>query len=192
MNSLASLRKPISAILVAFALCGGPALAQAPSQALDPAALAAARDVMQAVDLHAQMRALGPSLARALDQQMRQQFTDAKMPDGLQGQVSAVLSDFLGNLNSVFTPQLEDQMAVIYARHFKVDELKRLAVVMRDPIVVRFRQEQPNMMSELIPTVLEAMKPQQQAMQAKLKQVITDWFKDHPEDKSKLRNPNAT
>jgi hypothetical protein len=113
------------------------------------------------------------------------------MPDGLQSQVSAVLTEFIGNLDSAFTPQLEDQMAGIYARHFKLDELKRLAVVMRDPIVVRFRQEQPNLMSELLPFVFEAMKPQQQAMQAKLKQVIADWIKDHPADKSKLRNPNA-
>jgi hypothetical protein len=177
-------------LILAMTLAAAPLTAQTPA-APDPATLAAARDLMAATDIQSQMRALMPRMADAVGTQLRQMFADNKMPDGLQQQLAAAIQDNMASMQGVMTPQVIDQMASIYARHFSVDELKRLSALMRDPAMEKFRAEMPNMMGEIMPIMFEAMKPQQQAFQAKMRQIIADWIKQHPEDKAKLRSPNA-
>jgi uncharacterized protein len=179
------------ALLLAAALVATPLAAQAPV-APDATTLAAARDLMTATDIQGQMKALMPRMAEAAGTQLRQMFADNKMPDGLQQQMTAAIQANMASMQDVMTPQVIDQMAMVYARHFSVDELKRLTVLMRDPVMTRYRAEMPNMMGEIMPIMFEAMKPQQQVFQAKMRQIIADWIKQHPEDKAKLRSPTAS
>lgn len=39
------------------------------------------------------------------------------------------------------------------------------------------------------PLLFKAMKPRQEALQAKMKKIITDWIAQNPEDQAKLRSP---
>lgn len=158
----------------------------------DAATLAAARELMQVTDVRGQMRELGPRTADAMGQQMRQMFNENEMPPGLSTQLSAAMQAFVGSMDSLFTPELIDRIAVIYARHFTADELRRVTVMMKDPVMLKFRAEMPGLVVEMMPMTFEAMKPQQKQFQERIRQIITDWMKQHPEDKAKLRSPTAS
>ncbi|HEY0270789.1 MAG TPA: hypothetical protein VGC10_07355 [Sphingomonas sp.] len=60
-----------------------------------------------------------------------------------------------------------------------------------DPAMQRYRAGMPNMVSDEMPILFAAMKPRQEAFQAKMKQITADWIATHPEDKSKLAHPAA-
>jgi uncharacterized protein len=179
------------ALILAAALAATPLAAQAPAQP-SPATLAAARDLMAATDIQGQMRAMMPRMAEAMGAQFRQMFANDKVPEELQQKMTAALQTHMASMQSMFTPQVIDQMATVYARHFSVDELTRLTALMRDPAMVKFRTEMPNMMGEIMPIMFAAVKPQQEAMRAQMQQIIAEWIKQHPDDKAKLRSPNAS
>jgi hypothetical protein len=179
--------------IAALAL-GGTARAQSPGATSTPdaATLSAARALMQVADVKTQMHALGPRMAQAVAQQMQKQFADSKVPEGLGAQYSAALQAFMGSLDSAFTPAVIDQMAEVYARHFSAAELRRLTALLGDPAMQRFRAEMPNVVTDEMPILFAAMKPQQEALQAKMKQITADWIKQHPADKAKLAHPIAS
>jgi hypothetical protein len=179
-------------LLLAAALTVATPMAAQAATAPDPATLAAARDLMAATDIQSQMHALMPRMAEAMGGQLRQMFTDQKMPAGLQQQITAAIQANLASMDNVITPQVIDQMATVYASHFSAEEIKRLSSLMRDPAMVKFRAEMPNMMGEIMPIMFAAMKPQQEVFRAKILKIVTDWLKQHPEDKAKFRSPAAS
>nr|WP_047165753.1 DUF2059 domain-containing protein [Sphingomonas sp. Y57] len=180
------MRTVLIAAAVAFA---SPALAET---APDAATLGAARELMQVTDVPGQMRALGPRMAEGIGQQMRLMFKDDAMPEGLRDELTAAMQAYIGSMDSYFTPAFIDQLAAIYARHFTVDELRRVTAFMKEPVMVKFREETPALMAEMLPLTFEAMKPGQQQFMEKIKQIVADWIARHPEDKAKLRSPTAS
>ena len=158
----------------------------------DPSTLVAARELMQSSDFQGQMKAMGPRVATAMEQQMHQMFKDNAIPEGLNSQLTAALKDYLGTMGEFFTPEFVDQLAGIYARHFTADELRHISVMLKDPVMQKFQREMPTLMSEMMPMMFEAMKPRQQLLQQKIKQIVTDWVANHPADKAKLRSPAAS
>jgi hypothetical protein len=48
------------------------------------------------------------------------------------------------------------------------------------------------MMAEMMPLTFEAMKPGQQQLMDRIKQIVADWMVRHPEDKAKLRSPTVS
>lgn len=178
-----------TAIFAAAIALASPAFAQAGP---DAATLAAARELMRITDVQGQMRAIGPRLAEATGQQMRLMFKDDAMPDGLRTELTAAVQAYIGSMDSIFTPTFIDQMAVLYARHFTADELRRIITLTKDPVMEKFRTEMPALMSEMMPLIFEAMKPGQEQFMAKIKQIVADWMAKHPQDKAKLRSPIAS
>jgi hypothetical protein len=173
--------------MVAMAVAlASPALAQA---APDEATLAAARELMQVSDIQGQMRAMGPRMAQSMGVQMQQMFQDNAVPEGLNTQLTAAMQAYIGTIDELFTPQLVDQLATLYARHFTAAELQRVTVMMKDPVMLKFRSELPGLMAEMMPMMFEAMKPRQEQFRQKIMQIVADWMKQHPDDKAKLRSP---
>lgn len=158
----------------------------------DTATIAAARELVSVTDAKGMMKAVGPRLADVMKTQMQQQFVDSKVPEGLQVQLTAAAQAFVGSMDTMFTPATLDSIAMIYARHFTAEELKRLTQLLQEPVMVKFRAETPAVMAEMMPVMFEAIKPQQQQFQAKIKQIMIDWIAQHPEDKAKLRSPAAS
>jgi TRAP-type C4-dicarboxylate transport system permease large subunit len=177
-------------LLIAAALVAAPFAAQAQAKP-DAAALTAAHEMMAVTDLQAQMRAVAPRIAEVTNIQMRQAFADQKVPEGLQVKITAAAQSFIGSIDGVFTPALVDQIAEIYAQHFSAAELRRLTTLLKDPAMVKFRAEMPSTMAEIMPLVMTAMRPRQQLFQGQVKQIVTEWMQQHPEDKAKLRTPAA-
>ena len=159
-----------------------------PQAPVDPARLAAAQQLMRAIDIQGQMHAVVPRLAIAAATQMIQAFGNQAPPELRQRLGSAVeLSNFTQSPD--FPQSLIDRIATIYAQHFDLVELQRLTVLMADPAMVKFRAETPVISAETMPVILEALRPQQEQLQAEMKQIVADWLRDHPEDKAKLVHP---
>ncbi|WBO21582.1 DUF2059 domain-containing protein [Sphingomonas abietis] len=157
----------------------------------DAATMAAARALMRATDIQAQMRAIGPRMGQAVTMQLQQSFADHQLPTELQSQIAGAMQDFVGSMDTMFTPQLIDQMAAIYARHFTAADLQHLSQMMQDPAMVRFRKVMPDTLAEMMPLIMTAMRPQQDAFQARIQKIVADWIQQHPEDQAKLRSPTA-
>ncbi|MET0240715.1 MAG: DUF2059 domain-containing protein [Sphingobium sp.] len=178
--------------LLAAALLAVPMAASAQTATPDAATLAAAREVMKVSDVQGQLRLMGPQMADAVAKQIESQFAGNSMPAGLQTQVTAALRDFVGSMDQIMSPAVIDEMAVVYARNFSAADLTSLAAMLKEPVMVRFREQTPAMMAELMPVIFKAMRPRQEAFNAKLKAIIADWIKTHPEDKAKFPSPTAS
>jgi hypothetical protein len=172
-------------LCVALALASPAAAQPAP----DAATLAAARRLIQASDLTGQLRAVMPQIADAALAQARRGFKSGQMPEELQSRIVAALRENMASLADVFTPELQDRMAGVYARHFSRADLDHLADLLSDPAMVRFRQGTPAMMGEIMPMMMAAMEPRQKALQTRIMKIIGDWIAAHPEDKSRLASP---
>ena len=180
----------IRALSVAVAIALSVPAAAAPSP--DAATLAAARAFMQVSDVQAQMRGMGPRMAESMGQQMRQMFQDNAVPEGLNKELTAAMQAYIGSMDTVFDPAFVDRLAALYAQHFTAEELRHLTALMKDPVMAKMRTEQPAIVAEMMPMIFEVMKPRQQLLQQKIMQIITDWMKQHPADKAKLRSPAAS
>lgn len=182
-------------IVAALILASAPGLAQAAPATgakVDAATLAAARDLMAASDMREGMRALYPRMADAMGAQMRQMFVENEVPAGLSVELTAAIQANIASMDDVFSPAFLDELALIYARHFSTEELTRIASLMRDPAMQKFRAETPAVMTEMMPMIFEALKPRQEQFQQRLRQIVADWIRAHPEDEAKLRSPVAS
>src|SRR5262249_32192124 len=153
-------------VFAAAIALASPAFAQ---PAVDADKLAAARELIKTADLPTMMRAMGPRVAESLGEQIRQTFAGHKMPAGLGKPLTAAIQASVASMDTAFTPELIDRLAMAYAQHFSTADLRHLAELMQDPVMKRYRAEAPGIMADWMPMVFEAMKPRQQALQAKLK-----------------------
>ncbi|MFW2831547.1 DUF2059 domain-containing protein [Sphingomonas sp. ID0503] len=169
-----------------------PAPAKAVQAAPDAGTLAAAREFMATTDIRGQMRAIMPKVSEAARANVQQMFGQNAVPEGLQTEFMVAIRAHMATFDGVFTPELIDQMATIYARHLSAADLRRLTALMRDPAMAKLRDVTPAITGELMPAMMAAMKPQQEVFMAKMKQIVADWMRDHPADKAKLVQPSAS
>jgi Uncharacterized protein conserved in bacteria (DUF2059) len=156
-----------NAILLALSLIAAPLAAQS-AAASGATTLAAAHDLMVATCEPGRMHALMPSMATATGEQFRQMFADRQVLDGLQQQMTAAIQANLASMDDTLTSPMVDHMALVYARHYSSGEPKRLAALMRDPAMTRFRIESPKLMRKIMPVLFAAMQPQQEASQTNI------------------------
>jgi uncharacterized protein len=178
-----------AAALAGALLLAAPAVAQT---APDAARLEAAREVMRASDVHSQMRQMGPKLAESIGAQVKQMFGDSGMPAGLQTRLTALLQAHIASMDALFTPALMDRFAQTYARNFTLPELQRLVVLMRDPVMVKFRDRNPDMTAEIMPEIFKAVQPRQRELQEQIMKIIANWIEQHPNDRAKMRPPSVS
>lgn len=166
-----------------------PTAPAAAATAPTPDALAAARELMLLTDLPGQMRTLAPRMAEASGREVRKSLGEAHVPEQLQAQIAFETQTFIGSVSGIFTPELIDRMATVYARHFTAVELRQIATLMRDPVMVKFRAAGADISTELLPVMAEAMRPEQEAYKTRVRGVLTDWIAKHPEDAKALPPP---
>lgn len=163
------MKKIVAAAVTAFALTGAasshaqaPAPASAPAAAIDPAALAASRELFEAMNHRVMMTGMMQQMSQGIAQSMRagaeaginnnpkisaeqKKKALAKMEAELPGVVSAMQ----GVMND---PGLIDEILAetvpIYARTFSADELKQLTAFYRSPIGAKMLASMPQLMAQ--------------------------------------------
>ena len=108
---------------------------------VEPARLAAARDLLQATNTDAQFATVIPMMFGQLKQSMP--TANPKMQQELDQVFEEVQKQFIERRSEVL-----DQIAVLYARKFTADEMKSLADFYRSPIGQKFIVAVPELTAE--------------------------------------------
>ena len=165
---------------VPLVLAAAPALAQ--NSDVDPARLAAARELVDVTDMRSELSA---NMQKTIASQLDAQLGSKQVPPELVQEFRAIAQDeFQSYMNAAF-PKIVDQSARIYARHFTTEEIKHLTGLQRDPVMVKFRSQMGTIMGELMPTIIEAQKPMQERMVERMMAAATAYTAKHPESRAK-------
>lgn len=186
-------------VLAACALIATPGVAQpaaTPAPAIvnarpDAATIAAARRLIKASDITSQMRAIGPQMIDTAMKRANSRFKAGQMPPELARRLEMVMRTHMGGMIDVFSPEIQETMAQVYARHFSRADLERVAGIMEDPVMTRFRAGSPAVMRELMPVLMTAMEPRQRAFEQALMRTIAEWISQNPTDADKLAKPTT-
>jgi hypothetical protein len=136
----------------------------APREEPDPAAIAAARGLLEATDFNRQLehsaRLTGQTtFATALATLQRQHSTD--FPDALELELHRIVDEHIEESIAILLPTALDDTARIYARYFTAAELVELQRLQTHPVMVRFQQIAPQFVAELaqigVPADVERM-----------------------------------
>jgi uncharacterized protein len=161
------MKKIVAAVVTAFALTGAaPSFAQtaapAPAAAIDPAAMAASRELFEAMNHRVMMTGMMKQMSQGIGDSMRagaeasinnnpkmsaeqKKQALAKMEKDLPGVVGAMQSVL--NDSGIIDDILAETVP-IYARTFSADELKQLTAFYRTPIGAKMLASMPQLMAQ--------------------------------------------
>ncbi|MES2002734.1 MAG: DUF2059 domain-containing protein [Pseudomonadota bacterium] len=154
---------------------GAPALA-----APDAQQVAAAERLLAAQDYDSTL----DRTINALTDEMKRSFADrvnrdlaAPAPPGLVTKVQDIIERHLRVYFAQSRGQMKRATALIYANHFTVAELDRLAVIQRDPAMRKLQLEAPQIAVETMGLSQAAWATSEPALKAEIESVMRDYLK---------------
>ena len=173
-------------IVLSAALCAAaPATAAQPPS--DSARLVAAEHLLKAMNYDLQMdrtieAIIGEaehSIGEGLNRQM-----DQPLPPEVVTKIKAIAETHLRTSFAKHRPNLRRGTALIYAKHFTVAELDRLAALQSDPVMVKMQAEIPQIMAETM-ALSQAMSTEgQDEMRKEVQAVVEDYLRNKGESPS--------
>ena len=170
-------------VLLSLLLAAAP-IAPAPpapaSQAwVDPSAIKAAGRVLDAMGYDSMIKDMsdrfaaqfGPEMSRMIEERTGK-APNPKMIDEIAAAQSRFLRDFTTD------PKLRDATELLYARHFTVAELDRMAVLLADPAMQAWNKRTPAVMAEFMPLVVRQMAAKRVAFEAELAVIVGNYGVD--------------
>ncbi len=126
-------------VCLCFGVMSSAALAQQTAPAVDPAAVTAAKELMQAMGIDAQFDAVIETMTKGMGAAMRQkQPTKGKEIDEAMSKIAAKVQ--------ARKSDLIDMTAPLYAEKFTVAELKEIGSFYKTPIGQKLLKTQPEIM----------------------------------------------
>jgi uncharacterized protein len=140
MKGCVMLFRPLRTLSVClcFGLMSSAALAQK-APAADPAAITAAKDLMQALGIEAQFETVIETMTKGMSQALRQ-----KQP-GKAKEIDEVMTKLAAKFRSRKTDVI-DMTAPLYAEKFTIAELKEIGAFYKTPIGQKMLKTQPEIM----------------------------------------------
>ncbi|MDL2355765.1 MAG: DUF2059 domain-containing protein, partial [Pseudomonadota bacterium] len=149
---------------------------------VDPAASAAARELLEAMNYRSTMQTMVAQMQQAMPAMMLQGATAAinGNPKLTAEQKAAEIKKAgdeipraMANFGATFgDPALMEELAAemipLYARNYSVDELHQIAAFYRSPVGVKMMATMPKLMSESMAVSQKVMMPRIQAAMAKI------------------------
>jgi hypothetical protein len=182
----------VKSVLAAFALVAAVPVAAAPPSApppaanpADPAALAAAERLMDAMNYDKLMDQMMDAMIAQAKQSMPAQLeematqSDAKLPPEFKEKLIALVMDSLGRMTKENKVALRRETALIYARHFTVAEIDRLTELQKDPVMLKMQTEMPAIMAESVAMSQTVMAEEMPRMMEELKKMVADYVAQH-------------
>jgi hypothetical protein len=171
-------------LLVAAMLIGlagapgvGPAAAQ---ERLDAAAIAAARDLLNATDFFAQWQSTADLTMEATLTTINQAFEREQgrpFPPDLDREVRQVLREHNATILAELRPHVLDDAARIYARYFTAEEIRELQRLQAHPVMVKFQRIAPAFLAELTQLGLDAAVRRGPELRARIDQIMAAWLR---------------
>jgi hypothetical protein len=166
-------------IALAATLCAAaPAIAAQASP--DSARIAAAEHLLKAMNYDVQMdrtiEAIIGEVERSIDQGLNKQM-DEPLPAEVLAKIKAIAETHLRMSFAKHRPALRRGTALIYAKHFTVAELDRMATLQSDPVMVKMQAEIPEIMAETM-ALSQAMSAEgQDEMRKEVQAVVEDYLR---------------
>jgi hypothetical protein len=172
-------------IIVALSSAAVPTAAQtrdavspvAASQSIAPAQLAAAERVLDAMNYDALTNKTVEALAAEAHGQIMAQFEgnpDVPVSRSKIDRLSSTVVQFMRSAFATHKARIRRGTALIYARHFSVEELDRLAVLQRDPVMRKFQSELPQISAELMALSNAIMSAEQPKLRAAIQEILQE------------------
>jgi hypothetical protein len=164
-----------------------PAPASQPQAVVDPAALAAANRLLDAMKydqlIDRMMDAMIADAERNIPTRL-ETMAKTSLPEDLKAKLTTIISNDMRKLQTVNRPQMRQGTALIYARHFTAAEIDHMIVLMGDPVMVKMQAEIPQIMTEAIALNQANVEREMPAMLDQLKTVIENYFSKKSEKPS--------
>lgn len=154
-----------------------PAVPEVKAQGIEPARIAAAERVLDAMNYDAVTEKTVDALATEGHRQIMGQLQgnpNLSLSRSKIDRLSSTIAEFMRSTISKHKTSLRRGTALIYARHFSVEELDRLAVLQRDPLMQKFQTELPQISAELMAMSNAMMAAEQPKLRAAIQQILQE------------------
>ncbi|MCB2013729.1 MAG: DUF2059 domain-containing protein [Sphingobium sp.] len=99
--------------------------------------------------------------------------------DELKAQIRVVVAEEVHQIAGDMQDTALDDAAHIYARHFTLEELRRLREINTDPVMKKAQTLLPQMMPELMQVGIRAAEKRKPKMKQRIHDLVEQWFADH-------------
>jgi hypothetical protein len=148
-----------------------------PAEALDPAALEAARAFLRASDFEAQLvqtarRAAMASLVAMVERTEieRGETVPSERMERIRNVMLAGVEEVVGEIKA----NAMEEAAATYARHFTADELREMSSLYEQPVGIKFKQLAPVLITQL-ESALNATVERSSAVEARIQAELDAW-----------------
>ena len=178
------MKKILIALSVSLAMTAPAVFAQsaAPAAAPDPAALAAANEMLASMNYRAITKGMFAQMHQAMPAMMKQGATasinnnpklDAAQKKAALEKMNKEMPQAAAALDSVFADsamldEMMKEMAVLYARHFTVAELRQIAAFYQTPVGAKMLSTSPQLMGEAMQMAQRIVMPRINAVMQKM------------------------
>ncbi len=149
-------------------------------QTPDPAAVDAAVLMLEAQDFEAQILSTTDVMIEgmvAVQIEQLQKNSDEPIPADFLTSFRQTMHEHATGTMKAKMPTIKRQAAEIYAREFTVAELRRMAEIAGDPVMVKSRAKGQALSSQLMLVGMNAMRESQEELKQKLEQMVQDYAK---------------
>ena len=148
-----------------------------PATDVDPAALAAARDLLRALNFDEQFAATARQASESTMTTMLRELSSQQpaIPAGLEAEVRTAMRAHIEQMIVEMRPTVLDDAARVYARYFTADEIRQLQGLMTHPVLVKMQSMAPQLSNELMQIGVAAAARRLPALQDRLHEVVQEW-----------------
>lgn len=143
---------------------------------VDTAAIAAAGRVLDAMGYDAMIKDMtdkfaaqfGPEMTRIVEEKTGK-APNPKMIDEIAAAQGRFLRDF------VMDTKMREATKLLYARHFTIVELDRMAVLLSDPVMQAWNKRVPVVMAEFLPLLTRQMASKRVAFDKEVEAIVAEY-----------------
>lgn len=158
---------------------------------LDPAAVAAARELLVSSGAEKQVVAMSQKASYTMIDAVvarERSRSGVDLPDDFKAGLKAVVDRHLAKYGGELTAAVIDNGSRIYARYFTADEIRELQRLQSDPVMIKFRGLAPEIMGAFMDVGVAAASVHQDELEAELKAAAERWAAQHAEQASPRRS----
>jgi uncharacterized protein len=160
--------------------------APAPAGAVDPAAFAAARELLIATHFDDQVRAMTEQVTERSIATILAQFranTGTDFPAELETMMRRLLREHNDAVLAALRPHALDDCARLYARYFSADEIRELQRLQTNPVMMKFQRIAPQFVAEASQLAMPEVLRRMPELQRRIGAAIDEWLARHPADR---------
>jgi uncharacterized protein len=155
----------------------------APAANADPDAIAAARELLGALNYDDQFAVTARQTSESTLTTMLRELSSQQraLPVELEAEFRTIMRDHVEQMIVEMRPTVVDDAARVYARYFTAGEIRQLQELMTHPVLAKMQSIGPQLSNELLQIGVAASVRRLPALQERLREVVQEWQRRQPE-----------